>query len=110
MVSSSLNPAVTSSINPNVRSSKNPNISTNILGLYVFDLNMNAIAFTVPVTDRVFLIFTPGCEFAAIGISARQDFWNIFDLNNEWVGFWVRARDTCFVRYDLSNNWIGFTT
>jgi hypothetical protein len=64
----------------------------------------------VPVNDNVFLIFTPECHFSAIAINAREDFWNIFDLSNQWIGFWIRAIDTSFVRFDLNNEWIGFTT
>lgn len=110
MVASSINPAVSSSLNPAISSSLNPNVSSNIKGLYVFDLRLIPIGFTVNANDRVSLLFTPNCNFQGVLVHARNDFWNEFDLANEWVGFWIHARDNVWLRYDLSKEWVGFTT
>jgi len=58
----------------------------------------------------VSLLFTPGCDFTGVLVTARNDFRNEFDLSNEWIGYWVHARDDIWLRYDLSNEWVGFTS
>jgi hypothetical protein len=82
-VASSINPSVSSSLNPRVASSINPNISSNIPGLYVFNLDLDPVGFTVTASDRVTLLFTPASDFTGILVAAREDFWNEFDLSNE---------------------------
>ena len=85
-------------------------MSPDIDGLYVFDLQLVPVGFTVPANDRVSLSFLPDCKFQGVLVNAREDFRNQFDLSNEWIAFWIHARDNIWLRFNLSNQWIGFTT
>lgn len=109
-LSSSINPSLSSRLNPNLSSSINPNLRSNIAGLYLFNLNRQPVGFTVRASERVNLVFSPECEFQAVLVEAREGFWNIFDLSNEWIGFWIHARGNVWLRFDLTKEWIGFTT
>lgn len=109
-VASSINPKVSFSLNPKISSSINPNISSNIKGLYVFDLQLSPVGFTVHANERVDLLFSPSCDFQGVLVQVRDDFRNEFDLSNEWVGYWLHARDNVWLRFDLANQWVGFTT
>lgn len=59
---SSLNPHLTSSINPKLTSSINPNISSNISSLYLFNLALNKVGFTVSSTSNYWLSFDMFCS------------------------------------------------
>jgi hypothetical protein len=93
-----------------VASSKNPNVSSNIDGLFLWDLDLKPIGFTVQANDRAHLVFTPNADFNAVLIQVTDDYWNQFDLENEWTGYWIHAGDDVWLRYSLANEWVGFTT
>lgn len=61
-LTSSINPHLTSSINPKLTSSINPNISSNISSLYLFNLALNKVGFTVSSTSNYWLSFDMFCS------------------------------------------------
>ncbi len=109
-VATSLNPYVSTSLHPRVSTSKNPNVASNIDGLFLWNLELSPVGFTVQANDRVRLIFTPDADFSGVLIEVRDDFWNEYDLDNEWNGYWVHARNNVWLRYLLESDWVGFTT
>jgi hypothetical protein len=109
-VATSINPNVATSLNPRVATSRNPNVVSNIDGLYIWDLNLGQVGFTVRANDRVQLLFDASADFTGVLISVRDDYLNEYDLNNEWSGYWLHASDNTWLRYTLQNTWHGFTT
>jgi hypothetical protein len=83
---SSINPVGRSSINPRVTSSINPSVTSNIAGLFIFDLQLNPVGFTVTANDRVSVLYSPSNDFSGVLVFVRQDFRVEFDLSNNWVG------------------------
>ena len=83
---------------------------SNIDGLFLWGLDIRPVRFTVQANERIRLIFTPDADFSGVLIQVRENHWNEFDLENEWVGYWVHARDNIWLRYSLDNEWIGFST
>ncbi|OCX25298.1 hypothetical protein BBI09_00120 [Stutzerimonas xanthomarina] len=88
----------------------NPNVVSTIKGLYVWSLELDAVAFTVEANDRVRLLFDTSAEFSGVLVVVRDDFINEFDLDNEWVGYWIHARDNVWLRFAVDGEWCGFTT
>ncbi len=43
-----------------------------------------------------------------LAISNKSGGYNLFDLDNEWIGYFVPDGMGGFLQYDLDGEWIGF--
>lgn len=106
-INNSINPRINNSINPRINNSINPRINPSFNGFYFYDLDNNPIKFAIKANEQVLIIFDFNLNFIEFGVkhsigyvifsASSLDFtynifsdsskgFNIFDLNNEWIG------------------------
>ncbi len=107
---SSKNPMRTSSINPHRTSSINPVRSSSIPGLYMYDLNMTVLGFTVLCAPDFQLIFDTTINFCAVAVQVNEKYCNLHDLQGSWIGYMVHAHENTWLKFDLNRSWEGFTS
>jgi len=105
---SQINPNYNSLINPNYNSQINPRYNSLFSGYYFYDLEINALEFTIPANGDVLLFFNFSGEFKRYGIKHSQDGYVIFDISNRWAGHLESDGGNGFNYFDINNRWTGF--
>lgn len=106
-INNSINPRINNSINPRINNSINPRITPSFKGYYFYDLNNNPQKFAIKANEHILLIFDFNLNFIEFGVNHSKGYavfsansldfiynlfsdnskgFNIFNLNNEWIG------------------------
>jgi hypothetical protein len=106
-INNSINPRINNALNPRINNSINPRINPSFNGYYFYDLDNNRTKFAINANEQVLLIFDFNLNFIELGIKHTYGYavfafnnmdyiyhissdsakgFNIFDLNNDWIG------------------------
>lgn len=106
---SRINPRFNSQINPRFNVLLNPKRAVSFLLPAIFELNLNWTLFAVPLPDDVegYVVFDKSLEIQYFAHSNKALGYNLFNIDNEWIGYWVPT-DIGFAEYGLMGNWMRF--
>jgi mRNA-degrading endonuclease RelE of RelBE toxin-antitoxin system len=108
-LNSSINPKLNSSINPKLSSQINPLVNPSFDGYYIYDLELNPIEYIIPANDEVNLIFNDKSDCVKFAVKHDEDGWAIFSFsNNDWLEHLESDGQTGYNLFNLNNEWIGF--
>lgn len=105
-----LNPSLNASINPKRNIRLNPNQNGNIACPFLFNLSKDAIGFLVrldSLDELAYIAFDDNLEKTLYFFSNKQEGLNVFDLDNNWVGYCV-CTDVGYNFYSTDGEWMAF--
>lgn len=103
-----LNPHINDQLNPNINKFINPKLNRLFAGLFMFDLNIDQIAFTVQADEQVTLFFDNEMNYFGLGVRNRSGGATLFDLEFEWTGFTIPDGQGGYLQFDLEADWNGY--
>lgn len=108
---SRLNPRFNSRLNPIFNVLVNPHRAVRFLLPVIFELNLDWSGFAIPLQDYCdidgYIIYNLGLEIQYYAYSNLQDGYNLFNLDNEWIGYWIPT-EAGFAEYRILGTWIRF--
>ena len=105
-----INPNFNPNLNPKFNIEINPKFTIDIKADYLFNHSNRLTGIAVPVQSQeksYILLYNLNLEFLAIAIGCNENFYNVFDTDNDSVGFLIKTQ-IGFNIYDIQNRWKAF--
>ncbi|WP_291366332.1 hypothetical protein [Acetobacter sp. UBA5411] len=105
---SKINPKFNSSINPKFNSKINPKFN-NALGLkYLYDTSADRYGFVIYADDNVSLVFDFDLKWSKFSVQHQENGFVVFSIEGQFLEHWESNGQGGWNIFTIENNWIGF--
>lgn len=108
---SRLNPKVNSCLNPRLNVLVNPKRTINFVLPVVFELGLEWSMFAIPLHEYcnidAYLVYSLDFEVKCYAFSNGIDGYNLFNIDNVWIGYWVET-EVGFAEFSVLSEWTRF--
>lgn len=107
----SVNPRFNRRLNPKFNVLVDPRRTLTFQLPVIFELDLDWSSFAIPLQEYCniigFIVYDMELEVKYYAYSNSQDGYNLFNLDNEWIGYWIKT-EVGFAEYNLMGAWNRF--